>query len=658
MKKDNSIPLVSVIMPTYNQAQFISEAVDSVLNQTYKNLEFIIIDNYSNDETEKIVSSYSANDLRIRYTKFSNNGVIAASRNLGIKMARGEFLAFIDSDDLWLPQKLEKQVSFLKNNKDVFLLYSRCSVLKDGIFMWMTPRKRDLGSGNIFIPLFLSNNFISCSSVMLRNELEENNFLFDTDKKLIAIEDYDLWLRIAKIKHIGYLDESLMIYRLHQGNISYGIKPYLLRYLRVANKHCHDVGKLLLIGKYLLFFLTLFVLIARRLRTPPWVQNIINRKQENKNKKIKILQFQSTALLGGVESLLYSLTTRMNKSRFDNEICFLYKKGPVSDYYLKKGFKITHLNFNYWNLPLVIYKVFKMFRKERYDIIYLCGLKVNLIGRIIGNLTGCKNIIGGLYSIYPCDRRNSLFLWLDKITLRFSKYYISNSRTAVRFLVSKGFPAKQFKIIHNGIDINLFGSKAANNYNNQHLKFNVNSIKVPIIVCVANLRPIKGHIFLIDALEIIRDKGKDFITILIGEGKIRKKLEKYVVQKKLESKILFLGLETDISNILAISDIFVLTSLWEGLPVSIMEAMASRLPAVATDVGGVSEVVVNNETGLLVPPQNSEAIAKAIFALLSDSCRAKNMGKMGRERIKQNFTVGKMVKQTEDLYEKLIGDRT
>jgi len=372
------------------------------------------------------------------------------------------------------------------------------------------------------------------------------------------------------------------------------------------------------------------------------------------NRKIKILQFQSTALLGGTELMLHSLIRRMNRSKFDNEICFLYKKGPVSDYYLKKGFKVTHLNFNYWNLPLVIYKVFKMFKRRRYDVIYLCGLKVNLIGRIIGKLTGCENIIGGLRSIHPSDTINNLFLWLDRITLRFSKYYISNSRAAVKFLVSKGFPAKQFRVIHSGIDINLFGPDLNNNHNSQHLKFKISSAKVSIITCIANLRLIKGHISLIDALEIVHRREKDFITILIGEGKIRKKLERYVIQKKLESKILFLGSQTDISNILAISDMFVLASLWEGLPVSIMEAMASGLPVVATDVGGVSEIVVNNETGLLMPPQDSEAIAKAILAILFDPCRAKNMGKMGRERIKGNFTVEKMVKETEDLYEEII----
>ncbi|MBA7530747.1 UDP-Glc:alpha-D-GlcNAc-diphosphoundecaprenol beta-1,3-glucosyltransferase WfgD [subsurface metagenome] len=100
-------PLISVVMPTYNHGRFIGDAINSVLNQTYRNLELIIIDNFSEDNTEKIVTSYK--DDRIKYLKFKNNGVIASSRNYGIKHSRGEYIAFLDSDDVWLPEKLEKQ---------------------------------------------------------------------------------------------------------------------------------------------------------------------------------------------------------------------------------------------------------------------------------------------------------------------------------------------------------------------------------------------------------------------------------------------------------------------------------------------------------------------------------------------------------------------
>ncbi len=255
-------PLVSVVMPTYNYAQFIGDAIRSVLDQTYENLELIIIDNYSEDNTENIIASFS--DSRIKYKKFRNNGIIAASRNVGIHESHGKYIAFLDSDDMWKPTKIEKQIKLLENNENIFLVYSRYAVIRNGLFRKILPKRKRLKSGNAFIPLFLFNNFIGSSSVLLRNALKENNFLFDVDKRLRAIEDYDLWLRIAKNKRIAYVDESLVVYREHGGNTSIGIKPFLLRYLQVVKKYRHDVSKLLLIRKYLLIFATICLLVIKK----------------------------------------------------------------------------------------------------------------------------------------------------------------------------------------------------------------------------------------------------------------------------------------------------------------------------------------------------------------------------------------------------------
>ena len=262
-------PLVSVVMPTYNHAQFIGDAIKSVFDQTHENLELIIIDNYSEDNTEEIIASFS--DSRIRYKKFRNNGSIAASRNVGICESRGKYIAFLDSDDMWKPTKIERQIELLENDDDIFLVYSRYIVIKNGLFRKTLPKRKRLKSGNVFIPLFLSNNFIGTSSVLLRNILKENNFIFDTDKRLRAIEDYDLWLRIAKIKRITYIDEPLVVYREHGSNTSIGISPYLLRYLQVVKKYRHDVSKMLLIKKYLLVFVTICLLVIRKVLTKMFI---------------------------------------------------------------------------------------------------------------------------------------------------------------------------------------------------------------------------------------------------------------------------------------------------------------------------------------------------------------------------------------------------
>ncbi|MBT6051410.1 MAG: glycosyltransferase [Candidatus Scalindua sp.] len=256
-------PLVSVVMPTYNYAQFIGDAIRSVLDQTYENIELIIIDNYSKDNTEDIVASFS--DTRIKYIKFRNNGSIAASRNVGISESQGKYIAFLDSDDMWKSAKIKKQIELLEKDDNVFLVYSRYIITKDGNFLRIYPKGKKLSSGNCFVPLFLSNNFIGSCTVLMKNELKQNNFIFDTDIRLITVEDYDLWLRIAKKKRIAYIDEPLAVYRQHGNNASMGIRPLLLKNLQVTNRYRHDVNGILLMRKYLLLFMTLCLLVIKKI---------------------------------------------------------------------------------------------------------------------------------------------------------------------------------------------------------------------------------------------------------------------------------------------------------------------------------------------------------------------------------------------------------
>jgi len=187
-------PLVSVIMPTYNHAKFIGKAIDSVLSQTYKNFELIIIDNYSEDDTEKIVASYE--DDRITYLKFRNNGIIAASRNHGIKHSHGDYIAFLDSDDIWYPEKLSLVKSIFKRYSDVDIVHhSEMEVCSDG-------RKRILNYGQVKQPaytdlLFVSNK-VSTSATVVRRELAVEVGGFSEDMDFNSAEDYDFWLKLAK----------------------------------------------------------------------------------------------------------------------------------------------------------------------------------------------------------------------------------------------------------------------------------------------------------------------------------------------------------------------------------------------------------------------------------------------------------------------------
>lgn len=216
---DKNNPLVSVIIPTYNQSNFIGDAIKSVLEQSYPNLELIIIDNYSEDDTEKIVRSFS--DQRVQYFKFSNNGIISASRNFGITKSRGEYIAFLDSDDIWLKDKIVKQIELFNKDSLIgltfcpFKIISTDSLLNGRVLGF--NKKKILGH---HYEQLICNNFIISSSAMVRTSVIKELGGFDEAAQLRCVEDGDLWLRIARKYKIANIPEVKGIYRIHSINLS------------------------------------------------------------------------------------------------------------------------------------------------------------------------------------------------------------------------------------------------------------------------------------------------------------------------------------------------------------------------------------------------------------------------------------------------------
>ena len=256
---------VSIIIPTYNRAHIISEAIDSIQKQTYPHWELLVVDDCSTDNTLDIVQRYAKADSRIRVFHLENNsGRPAVPRNYGLRHAAGKYITFLDSDDIWLPEKLQEQVNCMEANKEIYLLYTKCYLQKYGEIIGILPKEKDIKTGRIFEPLFLSFNFIFCLTVMLRNEKKDYEYFFDEDPRLQASEDFDLWLRIAKNEHIGFLDKPLAIYRIHKRNLSGGVILSFKRNLYLINKWKGSIRKTLLFKKYprLLIF-TLYLVFTK-----------------------------------------------------------------------------------------------------------------------------------------------------------------------------------------------------------------------------------------------------------------------------------------------------------------------------------------------------------------------------------------------------------
>jgi glycosyltransferase involved in cell wall biosynthesis len=207
-------PRVSVIIPTYNRAKLISEAVESVLRQTYKPYEIIVVDDGSTDNTEEVLKKYEG---KITYLRQRNSGP-SRTRNNGIRAATGELIGFLDSDDIWLPQKLEAQVKFQAGKRDVGLVasaYYRHDIVLD---TQTIERQKTSTLGELTFADFLVKNRIATPTVLARKECFDRLGMFN--ERYIFAEDYDMWLRIARNYRVLYVTEPLCKVRILSESIT------------------------------------------------------------------------------------------------------------------------------------------------------------------------------------------------------------------------------------------------------------------------------------------------------------------------------------------------------------------------------------------------------------------------------------------------------
>lgn len=213
-------PSVSVIVPTYNRADLVSEAIDSVLRQTHADLEAIVVDDGSSDDTSDVVSGYR--DPRVVSVRIEHSGLVGVARNVGLEHARGELIAFLDSDDAWLPDRLERTLAELRGT--VGVVCSNAQIMDEtgastgALYLDADPHAR----GRAFQRLIEKDNFVITSTVLTRRKLLDRVGYFPELQLLRGVEDYDLWLRLALITDFVYIPAPLVRYRRHVGSMNEG----------------------------------------------------------------------------------------------------------------------------------------------------------------------------------------------------------------------------------------------------------------------------------------------------------------------------------------------------------------------------------------------------------------------------------------------------
>lgn len=238
MKKEKSVPFVSVIIPTYNRARLLGRAIQSILNQTYPNFEIIVVDDCSTDKTENVVRSFR--DERIRYIRQEKNTGAVVARNRGIKAAIGEHIAFQDSDDEWLPEKLEKQMkAFEIGPLDLGVVYTSYWRIDRGRGVYWPPSYLKQTYGRIHDAL-LENNFIDTPTAVVRKECFEKVGLFEN---LPRLQEWDLWLRISKRYSFGHVNEPLVNAYLQPDSISRNMNAFVIAREYILKKYFKEISK-------------------------------------------------------------------------------------------------------------------------------------------------------------------------------------------------------------------------------------------------------------------------------------------------------------------------------------------------------------------------------------------------------------------------------
>ena len=351
--------------------------------------------------------------------------------------------------------------------------------------------------------------------------------------------------------------------------------------------------------------------------------------------------------VGGAERTLVELAVRLDRQRWAPSVVCLQPPGPLAGDLRRHGIPVESLQMRHRGAVLgALLRWTRALRRQRPAILQTFLFHANVLGRLAGRSAGVPIIWSG---IRVAERRSVWPLRLDRWTERLTRGHVCVSH-AVRDFAQRnaGIAAERLRVIPNGVDLNRADEAVPVDLCELGL-----DRRPMVLAFVGRFDPQKGLPDLLAALARLaeaRPLAQQLRVLLIGAGPLREELQQAVRRASLESVIVDVGWQPRPQDWLAAADGLILPSLWEGMPNVVLEAMAARLPVIATAVEGTSELVRAGETGWLVPPGDPAALAEAITDFLADPQRNRRFGAAGRERVAQLFTYDRMVHSYEQLW--------
>ena len=395
--------------------------------------------------------------------------------------------------------------------------------------------------------------------------------------------------------------------------------------------------------------------------------SLLNNLKSNLNRKIRVAHLIAGIGTGGTgENTLFTIEgLDKKKYRIDLVIGKELRKDILKRILNKKinliqirPFKARH-NFLYD--PILLLKLIGLFKRGRYDIVHTHATKSGILGRIAARIAGVPIIIHGLHvnalEVFDSKFINVTTILLEKITSKFTDAHISVSEGVSKKYLEYGIGERvKYFTVRSGMELNKFYD-AKGKVNNQQKRQELGLTgKCFIIGNVGRLEALKGHHFLFQAVkEILKFRKSQSIKLLvIGEGEDKEKLIKYAKKLNIEKKVIFTGYRRDVAELMAIMDLFVFTSLREGLPRVLVQAAAVGIPSVAFNIDGVSEILKDNYNGFLVEPTDIKQLAEKIIKYIDNKELIRIHGKNGQNVVRDRWSVEGMVRRTDQVYSDLV----
>ncbi len=673
-----NMPDVSIVILNWDGLELLKKCIPSVIKATQNypgNCEIIVVDIGSRD---KSIDYLKTTFPQVKIISLNRNLGFSKGMNRGIRESKNRIVISLNNDTIVKEDFIAPLMRHF-SDKDVFAVGARMLRWDRKTFDFgKTTGRFPFGFFKVkYEDIDEAANTLYASGGAFAVDKEKFFELGGIDEDLFYWEDVDLGYRAWKREWRSIFEPRSIVYHKKQGSMRRRYaKNEILALARESHflftwKNLQDRGLLLL---HILFLpaLTLVAIFSGKLY---FVQGLFRalsklklareKRKEEKGKillsdrvilrlskmanKKNILEINVTSTLGGGPEHMHSLVKGLDRNKY-HIVAACPDDGPYFQRLRDSGIEAIDLPIRGLHLGGLV-KLVGIVRKFKIDLIHSHGKGAGIYSRSLGAITRIPVIHtfhGIHYGAYNSLMRKFYFL-LEKFLAILTYKTINLSQSEEKEGLRLGIINKEkSRVIYNGIELNRF-DKVKINLVRERKELGLGGRNI-VIGNVARFNLQKGHEYLIKAIPLVLRKYPRTKFLLVGDGKLRGKMESLIEELGIKDNVIFAGFREDIPRILKVMDIFVLSSLWEGLPIVLLEAMASELSVVATNVIGNKEVVIDGETGFLVPPRNPGKLAEKIIALIENKPLRKKFGENGRRRVKELYSLDRMVKETEEVY--------